>query len=399
MLDTTNTLIKEKGSFFEKFFSHKGTLDSLNKEHDEAKLEVSKAESAQQTEVENTVKIGPLTEYVGASIDNVLNPEEKKRLETEAYDKAKAQRGINLEIIRDELYHESHVLCQAQNQFISHSRFGWYLDAMHADLAVQMEQADFCLKNCEQIELYKDDFAMGYALWHSHHFGISDCWFEKSAYSPLWFCHHGVLQDTTFCGARSVRESVDIVIKNCHIDGDEFAWNCSALNIENSVINSVRAFSNSRNIEIKNTRITSDNVLCYVDEVFIENTEITSSEALCHAENVTLKNCKLSGDSCGWNSCNITLIDCEIIGNRPFCFSRNVKMVNCKMSEAKNAFMGSIIDIEVAGPIGSINSPKSGKIKCESVGNYKHIAAEKEEQVELIVTDSQASEPSATAQL
>lgn len=384
---SANSALNEKNSEAKESAAKSVESDAFN---DKGAAVVHERESLQQGNANvgthhEGASFGPNIIPVGASISSSDKEEEEQKAQ-EAYLQAKSHRGHQLEHIRDEDFHGSHALSNRELIFVSQCRFGWYLDAIHADIMQQMDHGDFCFKNCKQIELYKNDFAMGFAVWHSQHFGINDCWFEKSAYSPLWFCHHGVIKDTSFGGNKSVRESLDITLLNCYIDGDDFGWKCSALDIKNCSIKSKRALLDSHNLEIRDSLITSDNVLCHIEEAFIENTEIASNEALWNAKNVTLKHCKISGDSFGWNSENITLIDCDLCGHRALCFSRNIKLVRCHMAESTNAFMGSTVDVDVEGSLGSILSPRSGTIKCDTLGAFNHVAAEFEDNVKVETT-------------
>lgn len=251
---------------------------------------------------------------------------------------------------------EERALYNSYNIIVRNCHFGGPVDGESA----LKESSNFVVENTT--------FAMRYVLWHDRNFALRNCVLQEETRAPLWYDHHGLIEDCKLLSVKNIRECLDIVLRRCEIDSEEFGWKSAAITLEDSTINSQYGFLDSHNLTLRNVKSTGKYFLQYVHDCLIENTTIETKDCLWHARNVTVKNSTISSEYLAWYSDGLTLINCKIISTQPLCYCKNLKIIDCTFEESDRAFEYSDIDATIKGHVPSIKNPCSGIIKVDSVG-------------------------------
>lgn len=228
------------------------------------------------------------------------------------------------------------------------------------------------LKEARNITVENCNFALRYPLWHNHNFIVRNSVLNDLSRAPLWYDHDGVLEGCTINAVKAVRECLNIELKHCILDSEEFGWKSSAITLEDCILNAVYCMLDSRNVTLRRVKMTGKYSFQYMNEVLIEDCDFDTKDAFWHSRNVIVKNSRLKGEYLGWFSDGLTLINCKIIGTQPLCYCKNLKLINCTMEQCDLSFEYSDVEAEIQGHVDSIKNPRSGTIKCDSVGEIIH---------------------------
>ena len=224
------------------------------------------------------------------------------------------------------------------------------------------------LKESSNFEVVDSVFDMRYVLWHDRNFVLRNVTLNEPTRAPLWYDHHGLIEDSKLHSIKNIRECLDITLRRCDIDSDEFGWKCSALTLEDCKLNSVYGLLDSKNVTLRRVNSTGKYVLQYVENALIEDCTIDTKDCLWHARNVTIKNSTISSEYLAWYSDGLTFINCNIISTQPLCYCKNLKLIDCTMETCDRAFEYSDVDATIKGHIESITNPRSGTIRADSIG-------------------------------
>lgn len=228
------------------------------------------------------------------------------------------------------------------------------------------------LKEARDITVENCNFALRYPLWHNHNFVVKNCVLNDLSRAPLWYDHDGLLEDCTIEAVKAVRECLNIKLKHCILNSEEFGWKSSAIELEDCILNAVYCMLDSKNVSLRRVKMSGKYSFQYMNEVNIEDCELDTKDAFWHSHNVLVKNSTLKGEYLGWFSDGLTLINCKIIGTQPLCYCQNLKLINCTMEQCDLAFEYSDVEADIKGHVDSIKNPRSGKIVCDSVGEIIH---------------------------
>lgn len=260
------------------------------------------------------------------------------------------------QVIADQNFDQERALYNVSNALIRNCHFGGPIDGESA------------LKESNNFEVVDSVFDMRYCLWHARNFILRRVTLNEGTRAPLWYDHHGLIEDSTLHSVKNIRECLDITFRNCDIDSEEFGWKCSALTLDDCNIKSVYGFLDSKNLVLRRVRYDGKYVLQYSDNVLIEDSVFDTKDCLWHAHNVTVKNSTIKGEYLAWYSNGLTLINCHIESSQPLCYCKNLKLINCTMENCDRAFEYSDVDAIINGHIKSITNPRSGLIRVGSVG-------------------------------
>ena len=159
-----------------------------------------------------------------------------------------------------------------------------------------------------------------------------------------------MISDKTFSAERALYHSEGLTLINCRFEGIE---------------DGESALKESKDIIAKNCYMDS---FQYVKNLVIEDSELDTKDAFWHAENVTVRNSVVKGEYLGWYSDGLTLINCRIIGTQPLCYCKNLKFVDCTTENADLAFEYSDVEAVIKGGIISVKNPRSGRIVSDGIG-------------------------------
>lgn len=241
------------------------------------------------------------------------------------------------------------------------------------------------LKEARNILVDGCNFALRYPLWHNHHFVVRNSNLNELTRAPLWYDHEGLIEGCKISSVKAIRECLNIELKNCDIDSEEFGWKSSAITLEDCRLNAVYCMFDSRNVTLRRVNMTGKYSFQYMSEVVIEDSNLDTKDAFWHSHNVLVKNSTVKGEYLGWFSDGLTLINCHIIGTQPLCYCKNLKLINCTMEACDLSFEYSDVEASIVGHIDSIKNPRSGVIRCDSVGQIvrDHTVMDCQGQVEI----------------
>lgn len=224
------------------------------------------------------------------------------------------------------------------------------------------------LKETRNIKVTECYFELRYPLWHANKYEINSSCLSSTCRAPIWYSNHGLINECSINGIKTLRECLDTTITNCNIDSSEFGWRCNKVDISDSTINSEYLLFESKNVSIMNLKITGKYSFQYMTNLTITDSYLDTKDAFWHSKNIVIKNSVVKGEYLAWFSKNLTLIDCHIIGTQPFCYCSNLTLINCTMEKTDLSFEYSSVKADVKGHIDSVKNPLSGIITCDSVG-------------------------------
>ena len=221
---------------------------------------------------------------------------------------ATSDAGVDLhqrKVIENQSMDQERALYNTNNALVRNCHFGGPVDGESA------------LKESSNFEVVDSVFDMRYVLWHDRNFVLRNVTLNEPTRAPLWYDHHGLIEDSKLHSIKNIRECLDITLRRCDIDSDEFGWKCSALTLEDCKLNSVYGLLDSKNVTLRRVNSTGKYVLQYVENALIEDCTIDTKDCLWHARNVTIKNSTISSEYLAWYSDGLTFINCKIISTQP----------------------------------------------------------------------------------
>lgn len=207
-----------------------------------------------------------------------------------------------------------------------------------------------------------------YPLWHDDKLTIDNCRLTPLCRAALWYSNNITITNSKLLGIKAVRECKNVTLKNTKIDSPEFGWRNENITIDNCEFKNTDYFMfETKNIKMKNSSMKGKYTFQYTSNVVLENCNIDTKDAFWHAKNVTVKNSTVKGQYLAWYSDGLTLINCKIIGTQPLCYCKNLKLVNCTMQKTDLAFEYSDVEATIKGSVDSIKNPKSGHITADKI--------------------------------
>lgn len=278
-------------------------------------------------------------------------------------------------VIEKQTFDEERALYNLKNTQVKNCTFAGDLDGE----SVLKETRNIAVENCQ--------FSLRYPLWHAQKYKLLHSHLDELTRAPIWYSHHGIIDDCKIEGIKILRECSDALITNCQIDSPEFGWYSHDLTVKDSTINSEYIFLNTDNVKVDNLKFSGKYSFQYMHHLEIDHSYLDTKDAFWHSEDIVVKNSVLKGEYLAWFSKNLTLINCQIIGTQPFCYCEDLKLINCEMIDTDLAFEYSDVDADIKGHVDSIKNPKSGTIVVDSVGEIIHEDPIMEVNGEVIIRD------------
>lgn len=247
------------------------------------------------------------------------------------------------------------------------------------------QDGESVLKEARNIEVYDSHFSLRYPMWHVEKYILKNSNLDKFTRAPIWYSHHGLIDNVTISSVKALRECSDTLVKNSNINSKEFGWKCHNIKVENSTINSEYIFLDSEGIVIENLNFNGKYSFQYTKDLVILNSQLDTKDAFWHSKDVTVKDSIVKGEYLGWFSENLKLENCKIIGMQPLCYCKNLKIINCEMIDTDLAFEYSEVEATIKGHINSIKNPKSGTITADSVGKIIKADSIMEDNCQIII--------------
>ena len=237
---------------------------------------------------------------------------------------------------------------------------------------VTITEGESGIKCCRNIEADRCRFIGKYPWWHVDGSLITNCFFEVTSRSAIWYSNNMVMRDSIIDAPKFFREMRGLTLENVELnDADETFWRVHDLKIRNVRLHGgTYPFMFCENVDVDGLESDSNYVFQYVRNAVVRNARITTKDAFWETENVTIYDSVLDGEYLGWHSKNLRLVRCHIAGEQPLCYIDGVTLEDCTFDPAcDRAFEDSRnIDAVIKGAITEIKNPVSGIIRVDKVG-------------------------------
>lgn len=237
---------------------------------------------------------------------------------------------------------------------------------------VTITEGESGIKCCSNIEADRCLFIGKYPWWHVDGSLITNCHFEVTSRSAIWYSNDMTMRDTVIDAPKFFREMRGLTLENVEMkDADETIWRVRDIIIRNVRMHGgTYPFMFSEHIDVDGLEIDSMYVFQYVKNVVVRNAHIVTKDAFWETENVTIYDSHLDGEYLGWHSKNLRLVRCHIVGEQPLCYIDGLTLEDCTFDAAcDRAFEDSSrIDAKISGKITEIKNPISGRIVADEIG-------------------------------
>lgn len=237
---------------------------------------------------------------------------------------------------------------------------------------VTITEGESGIKCCRNIEADRCRFIGKYPWWHVDGSLITNCFFEVTSRSAIWYSNDMVMRDSIIDAPKFFREMRGLTLENVQLnDADETFWRVRDLTIRNVRLQGgTYPFMFCENVDVDGLESDSNYVFQYVRNAVVRNARITTKDAFWETENVTIYDSVLDGEYLGWHSKNLRLVRCHIAGEQPLCYIDGITLEGCTFDPAcDRAFEDSRnIDATIKGTITEIKNPVSGIIRADKVG-------------------------------
>ena len=236
---------------------------------------------------------------------------------------------------------------------------------------VTIDPGESGMKFCRDIVADHCTFIGKYPLWHVDRSLITDCHFQVTARSAIWYSNDMVMRNCVIDGPKFFREMRGLTLDGVVIkDGDETFWKSRDLKIRGVELHGgTYPFMFCENLEVDSLQTDSLYIFQYIKNAVIRNCRIDTKDAFWETENVTIYDSVLSGEYLGWHSRNLKLVRCHITGEQPLCYVEGLRMEDCTFGEdCDRVFEDSSLDASIIGRITEVKNPRTGRIVADSIG-------------------------------
>ena len=242
---------------------------------------------------------------------------------------------------------------------------------------VTIGEGESALKECSHIEAHECVFEGRYIFWECENVECRNCHFTPDDRAPLWYGKNIRMYDCIVDAPKVFRELDGLILENIQMsDGAEAFWYCknghlSDLNMQRAEY----AFMQSNKLQINNLILQGKYTFQYARNIEIHNAVLDTKDAFWESENCTIYDSDVKGEYLGWYARNLRLVRCRISGTQPLCYCENLILEDCTFApNADLAFEHSSVQATILSAVTSIKNPKSGIIRCQTVGEYIHDA-------------------------
>lgn len=237
---------------------------------------------------------------------------------------------------------------------------------------VTITEGESGIKCCRNIEADHCRFIGKYPWWHVDGSLITNCLFEVTSRSAIWYSNDMVMRDSVIDAPKFFREMRGLTLENVQLnDADETFWRVNGLKIRNVRLRQgTYPFMFCDNVDIDGLDSDSMYVFQYVCNAVIRNAHIVTKDAFWETENVTIYDSHLDGEYLGWHSKNLRLVRCHIAGEQPLCYIDGLTLENCTFDPACDRAFEDSTNIEaiIKGSITEVKNPVSGRIIADEIG-------------------------------
>lgn len=242
---------------------------------------------------------------------------------------------------------------------------------------VTIGEGESALKECRRIEARDCEIQGMYVFWECEDVECRNCRFASSDRAPLWYGKNIRMHDCIVDAPKVFRELDGLMLENIQMsDGAEAFWYCknghlSDLNMQRAEY----AFMQSNKLQINNLTLQGKYTFQYARNIEIHNAVLDTKDAFWESENCTIYDSDVKGEYLGWYARNLRLVRCRISGTQPLCYCENLILEDCTFAPNVDlVFEHSSVQATILSAVTSIINPKSGRIQCQSIGEFIHNA-------------------------
>ena len=224
------------------------------------------------------------------------------------------------------------------------------------------------LKESSDIIVRNCFFNLRYPFWHDKCLKIENSEMTPACRAALWYSEDVEIADTKMHGIKALRECENIRIHDCDIISPEFGWSVSGIYMKDTGVQSEYFMMRSGHLTFERVKLQGKYSFQYISDSVFTNCEFDTKDAFWHAKNVVVKDSIVKGEYLAWYCEDVTFDNCTIIGTQPLCYCKGLKLTGCRMIDCDLAFEKSEVEADIVSDIISVKNPKAGRIKAESVG-------------------------------
>ena len=242
---------------------------------------------------------------------------------------------------------------------------------------VTIGEGESGLKESRHIELHNCEFEGMYILWECEDILCRDCHFASSDRAPLWYGKNIRMHDCLMDAPKVFRELDGLILENVKMtDAAEALWYCRNGQVTNlNMERAEYAFMQSHHLQIDHLTLRGKYTFQYARNIEIHHAILDTKDAFWNSEDCTIYDSEVKGEYLGWYAKNLRFVRCRISGTQPLCYCENLILEDCTFApNADLAFEHSSVQATNLSAVTSIINPKSGRIQCQSVGEFIHNA-------------------------
>lgn len=242
---------------------------------------------------------------------------------------------------------------------------------------VTIGEGESALKECSHIEAHDCEIQGMYVFWECEDVECCNCRFASSDRAPLWYGKNIRMYDCIVDAPKVFRELDGLILENIQIsDGAEAFWYCKNGHLSDLKMQRAEyAFMQSSKLQINNLILQGKYTFQYARNIEIHNAVLDTKDAFWNSEDCTIYDSDVKGEYLGWYAKNLRLVRCRISGTQPLCYCENLVIEDCTFApDADLAFEHSSVQATILSAVTSIINPKSGRIQCQSIGEFIHNA-------------------------
>lgn len=233
---------------------------------------------------------------------------------------------------------------------------------------VTIHAGESSLKETSNIIARNCRFEGKYPFWCCDGFTIRNCHFTEGGRAALWYSRNLLMEDTLVEAPKMFREMDGIKLRNVRIpNAGETLWHCSNIDIKDMEASKADyIFMHCRDIYIENLRLQGNYSFQWARNIEIHNSVLDTKDAFWEAENVTVYDSRITGEFMAWHSRNVRFVRCHLDGSQPLCYADGLVLEDCTFGpEADLAFEYSDVRADIKGDIVSVKNPRSGYINVD----------------------------------
>lgn len=226
-------------------------------------------------------------------------------------------------------------------------------------------------KEGKNLELHSCTFQWKYPLWYGVGHSVTDCVFQETARSGIWYTHESEFVRCSFLAPKLFRRCHDIsIIDSDFPNAQETLWSCLNVSILNCNFKGDYLLKDSSGVKLENVTLLGNYLLDGGRDIVIRNCHFETKDAFWNCQNVLIEDSTIIGEYFGWNSKNVTLRRCKVVSNQGFCYMENVTLEDCYLEGTDLSFEYCTGKATVLDRIESVKNPKHLVLAAKGVKEF-----------------------------